>query len=63
MREFSFTEQRISEAKDKFDAYLLSQPPMTQEQRLIHWRGFLARWHDDLVAIGWRRYERTDAKL
>ena len=62
MRQVSFTEQRILDAKEKFDAWMLTQPPMTLEERLIQRRGFLARWHADLITIGWRRYEVTEVK-
>lgn len=54
---FSLTEQRILEAKERFDADMLTEPSMGREAKLFLWREFLKRWHDDLRALSWRRYE------
>ncbi len=62
MRDFTHTEQLILTAKDKFDSYMLAQEPMTREEKLIQWRGFLARWEHDLKALSWRRFEAVEAK-
>lgn len=61
IREFTYTEQRVLEAKERFDARMLKAEPMTREEKLVQWHGFLARWHSDLLAIGWRRFEKAEA--
>lgn len=61
-RQFTHTELLILDAKEKFDAHMLAQPPMSLEQRLIQWRGFLARWHTDLRSLSWQRFEKVEAE-
>lgn len=61
-RTFSYTEERILDAKDKFDVWMLAQPPMSREELLTQWRGFLARWHSDLKALSWLTFKQVDKR-
>ena len=56
-RTFTHTELLILDAKEKFDTWMLANAPMTREQELVQWRGFLARWHSDLRALSWQHFE------
>ena len=55
IRTFSITEQRILDAKERFDETLRNFPDMPKHERQDRWRAFLMRFDADLKALSWQR--------